>query len=154
MVEGVDQISPELQSEALCNREVLVQTQIYVAVMRRTKIGELRRAVTERSDSRLRDLAAVDEPLTAYSRKESVGDRRNAAAVRSNSAAVRTGLILRALGRHRPTGTEGNDRANLPAPDDSIHHRIHVLPEHSVTTKRKVIDGIGGNDVSGVVIAW
>ena len=63
MVEGVDEVRPELQPESFRNRKVLMQTEIDVTVMRRPQVGELRRAIAECSDCWLRDLSVVDEPL-------------------------------------------------------------------------------------------
>ena len=37
MVESINEVASELQSEPLCNREVLMQTQIYVRVMWRAQ---------------------------------------------------------------------------------------------------------------------
>ncbi len=38
VVEGVDEVGSELQPESLADREVLVQAEVNVAVMRRTQI--------------------------------------------------------------------------------------------------------------------
>ena len=38
MVESIDEVGSELQPESLGNREVLMQTEVNVAVMRRTQI--------------------------------------------------------------------------------------------------------------------
>lgn len=67
MVESIDEVGSELQPESLAHREVLMQTQVDVAVMRRTQISELRRAIAERSNSWLRDLSAIGEPLPTNS---------------------------------------------------------------------------------------
>ena len=68
MVKSVDEVGSELQPETLCNWEIFVQTQVNVAVMWRTEIGKLRRAVAECSGCGLCELPIVDEPLTANSR--------------------------------------------------------------------------------------
>ena len=42
VVEGVDEVTSELQTEALCKLKVLVQAQIHISEMRRTQPSELR----------------------------------------------------------------------------------------------------------------
>ena len=70
MIEGVDEVRAELQPESFGNRKVLMQAEIDVTVMRRPEVGELRRAIAERSDCWLRDLSIVDEPLPANAGNE------------------------------------------------------------------------------------
>src|SRR5256885_8840172 len=74
VVEGIDEVSSELQFEPLRNLDVLVQTQIYIGVTRRAQVCELIRASAEGPSSRRGEVAIVGEPLEAtYSQRADRG---------------------------------------------------------------------------------
>src|SRR3954453_21336638 len=63
MVECVDEVGSELQSEPLREREVFMHTHVDVSVMGPTQPIELRRAVAKRTNRRICELSGVREPL-------------------------------------------------------------------------------------------
>src|SRR6185437_8935499 len=62
VVESVDEVGPELQTEPLIKLKILVQTHIHVCEMRRTQPTELRRAIAERAHCRLGKISIIRKP--------------------------------------------------------------------------------------------
>jgi len=74
VIEGIDEVSSELQSEPLGNLEVLMQTEVYVRVTRRAQRSELRCAIAEGANRWRGEVSIVGEPLnTAGSLNWGVG---------------------------------------------------------------------------------
>ena len=68
VVECIDKVGPELQSESLSELKVLMQTHVHVGEVRRTQTSELWRAVSESAHRRLGEVSVVGEPLNPHSR--------------------------------------------------------------------------------------
>src|SRR5258708_16606915 len=64
VVKRIDEISSELQPEPLRELEVLMQTQVYVGIMRPSQPAELCRALAKRSDRLVGEVAGLTEPPT------------------------------------------------------------------------------------------
>src|SRR6185437_4856299 len=77
VVEKINEVAPELQMNAFCEWEVFMQAHIHVGISRRPQAAELRRAVSEGTGSRLREVPVVGEPLGAYGWYRLVIDRRH-----------------------------------------------------------------------------
>ena len=75
VIESVDEVRPELQTEPFCQRKVLMHTHIQIGVTRRPQTCELRGAVSEARGG-LSEVPIVGEPLSAYAWYRCVLDRR------------------------------------------------------------------------------
>ena len=97
MVERIDEVGPELQHKPLRNLEVLMQTQVYVGVMRRAQVSKLSWATAEGPRRWRSEVAIVGEPLEATDSR--CGDRgfsgngRNGIAIGARTARIGPGLI-------------------------------------------------------------
>src|SRR5208283_1506312 len=119
MVERIHEVSSELQLEAFRHLEVLMQTQVYVGVMRPTELSELWGAIAEGANGWVGEVAIIGEPLvTTNSWEEGLvdwsfsGNRRDGIAIRSRTARIRPGLISGSVNRQRPAGTHDEDWAD------------------------------------------
>lgn len=74
VVEGVDEVCPELHFEPLGYWEVLVYTRIHIGVTRRAQTCELRRTGSE-ARRWLSEVPIVGEPLTAHTWQRRVCNR-------------------------------------------------------------------------------
>ena len=93
VVEGVDEVGPELQTEPLSELKILMQTHVNVCEMGRAERSKLRCAIAESSGGRIGEISVVCEPLNPDSGDGSVLNRRNGIAVGSRSARERAGII-------------------------------------------------------------
>ena len=65
MVEGVDEVSTELQFDPFRDREVLVQAHVNAGKVRRTQVSKLIWTSAKEPDSWIGEVAIVCEPLVA-----------------------------------------------------------------------------------------
>ena len=107
MIQSVDEVGAELQSEPICDLEVFMNAEIQVEVARRAQSSELRCAISE-ARRRLNNISVVDEPLTANPHATdyrcSICDGRQGDAVRPSSTTEGTGVI-RTKSRQWPAST-------------------------------------------------
>src|ERR1700675_1932491 len=113
VVKRVDEIGSELQLEPFREKEVLMQTQVHIGVMRSSQTSELWGAVAKRPGGWVGEIAVVGEPLVTTDPWErgliNVSFPRNrweATAIRSRTARERAGLISGIVNRHREAGAE------------------------------------------------
>ena len=66
MVEGIDEVRAELQTEPFGYQEIFVHTSIDIDVTRRSEACELWRTVSERTNCGLSEVVVVCKPLGAY----------------------------------------------------------------------------------------
>src|SRR6266404_2121900 len=141
MVKGIDEVASELQPEALGELKILMQTNVYISVVRRPQVSKLIWARAERPYARIGEVAVVSEPLEAT---DSVADRRfsrdfrNRVAIGADAAREGAGIISRSARRYRQrkAGAEADDRANLPASNNGIHELVCVFGQEFATADR------------------
>src|SRR6185312_16222061 len=66
MIEEVDEVTPELQSDPFRDWKVLMQAHIHVGITRRPEATKLRSAISERAGGGLNEVVIVGEPLATY----------------------------------------------------------------------------------------
>src|SRR5437867_3936845 len=133
-----------------------MQTHVYVGITRPTQASELRSAIAERANCRRGEVSIVGEPLNATCSldRHVWGNLRDGIAVGPRTAREGAGLIRRSVNRHRPAGADGEDWANRPTSDHRIHDLVGVPCQGLAAAKGKLINGISGKDVGGIVVAW
>src|SRR5256885_1148861 len=155
MVEGIDEVTAELQLEPLRELEVLMQAEVQVGETRPSQPGELRSTITK-ARRRIGEVAVISEPLEASRGSADrcfSGDARKGIAIRTRTATECSGSISGSVYRKRPATADGDDWTNRPTSNHGIHDLVGILRQGLTVAKGKLINRISCEDVSGVVIA-
>src|SRR5450432_1971790 len=170
MVERVQSFEPELQHLAFGDKEVLVQTQVGVEVLRPSHVAD--RARSERVRGRTENVGRVginilnvrwsasgvgettrdgwnqlvldvNRTITTWSFRQSLGANSICKGIIGLEITPATELIQ----GQRVSGVGGHNGANLPISDDRIERGIHVLAELFAASDRERVGHVTGQDV-------
>src|SRR5215469_6704507 len=124
--------------------------------MRAAETRELRSTIAEGSVSGGSEVAVVGEPLNAAN---TAGNGRikdpwqATVAIGACATAEGSGVVRCTVYGQWPAGAPGNDGRYLPTTDHGVNYPVQVMTKSLAAANRKFIDGIGSEDVGGVVVA-
>src|SRR6266404_2757155 len=155
-VKRIQEVRAELQLESFCELEVLLQAEIPVVISRSAQSTELRCTSTEAR--RIGVVIGVKPSNTTTLTYCSVTPAKycvGSVAIRAQTARVGTRLvrtvIIKSQGEAR---VQSDDWANRPTAYHRVHALVHVAAELFALAKRQIIDSVGGEVMSFVVVAW